>query len=170
MIELKPISILDKEMAECVHLSVTEEQYNFVATNSYSLAEAYDLNKAYEESGEGNRAAPFVAYADGKMVGFAMIGYMHPNEDDGEYGIFSDEPVYYFLRLFVDKEYQGKGFGKEILRLAMEKVKAKFLGDANWCFAQYIPDNDVSRRTFAAYGFEEDGRIIYDETVCKIGI
>ncbi|MCL2593466.1 MAG: hypothetical protein FWD82_08905, partial [Defluviitaleaceae bacterium] len=92
MIELKPICILDKEMAECVHLSVTEEQYNFVAANSYSLAEAYDTNKEYDKNGEGNRAAPFAAYSDGKMVGFAMIGYMHPNEEDDEYGIFSDEP------------------------------------------------------------------------------
>jgi hypothetical protein len=45
MIELKPISILDKEMAECINLRVTEEQDDFVASNSYSLAEAYDTNE-----------------------------------------------------------------------------------------------------------------------------
>jgi diamine N-acetyltransferase len=70
----------------------------------------------------------------------------------------------------VDVEYQGKGIGREILNLAMVKVKSKYLGDANLCFSSYDPDNNVSRRTFAAYGFQEDGRIIDGEAACKIGI
>ena len=170
MIELKPMSILDKEMVECVNLWVTQEQDDFVAPNSYSLAEAYDTNKKYAAKGEGSRAAPFAAYKDGKMVGFVMIGYLYPDEDDDKLGIFCDEPVYYLWRLFVDMKHQGKGVGKEILRLAMEKVKEKYLGDASRCFASYDPDNDASRRTFSAYGFEEDGRVIDDEVVCKIDI
>jgi len=168
MIELKPISILDKEMVECINLSVADEQNDFVASNSYSLAEAYDTNKRHIEREENSRAAPYAAYKDGKMVGFIMIGYFYPGEtDEDEY---SDEPIYYIWRLFVDKEYQGKGFGKEILSLAMDKVKSKYLGAANLCFSSYDPDNDASRGTFASYGFKEDGRIIDDEIVCKISI
>ena len=169
MIILEPISILDKKMVECVHLSVTEEQYKFVAPNSISLAEAYDTNKKHIERGENSRAAPYVAYKDGKMVGFVMIGYFYPGEND-EDEAYCDESFYYIWRLFVDKEYQGKGFGREILNLAMEKVKTKYLGMANLCFSSYDPDNNASRRTFAAYGFKEDGRIIDGETVCKIDI
>ena len=168
MIELKPISILDKEMVECINLSVTEEQSNFVASNSYSLAEAYDANKKYAEKGEGNRADPYAAYKNGEMVGFVMIGYLHPDDDEDEN--YCDEPFYYIWRLFVDIEHQGKGHGKEILRLAMEKVKIKYLGEANLCFSSYDPENTASKRTFAAYGFKEDGRIIGGEVVCKIGI
>ena len=166
MIELRSISISDKEMVECINLSVTKEQYDFVASNSYSLAEAYDTNKKYAEKNEGNRAAPYAAYKDGKMVGFVMVGYMQPDEDEE----YCDEPFYYIWRLFVDIEHQGKGFGKEILRLAMEKVKTKYLGKANWCFSSYVPENTASKRTFAAYGFKEDGRIIEGEAVCKIGL
>jgi len=169
MIELKPISILDKEMVECIHLSVTEEQYSFVAPNSVSLAEAYDTNKRHIERGENSRAAPYAAYSDGKPVGFVMIGYFYPGEND-EDEAYCNEPFYYIWRLFVDKDYQGKGFGNEILNLAMEKVKSKYLGDANWCFSSYVPENTASKRTFASYGFAEDGRVIDDETVCKIGI
>jgi len=169
MIILEPISIMDKKMVECVHLSVTEEQYNFVAPNSVSLAEAYDTNKKHTERGENSRAAPYAAYKDGKMVGFVMIGYFYPGEND-EDEAYCDEPFYYIWRLFVDKEYQKKGFGKEILNLAMEKVKSKYLGDANLCFSSYVPENTASKRTFASYGFVEDGRIIDDETVCKIDI
>lgn len=166
MIELKPVSILDKEMVECINLSVTEEQCNFVASNSYSLAEAYDTNKKYAEKGKGDRAAPYAAYKDGKMVGFVMIGYLHPDEDDEEES-YADEPVYYIWRLFVDMEHQGKGFGKEILRLAMEKVKSKYLGDSKQCFSSYDPENIASKRTFAAYGFKEDGRVIGGEVVAQ---
>jgi len=169
MIELKPISILDKEMVECINLSVTKEQYNFVASNSYSLAEAYDTNKRHIEKGEHSRAAPYAAYNDGKMLGFVMIGYFYPGEND-EDEEYCDEPFYYIWRLFVDVEHQGKGVGREILNLAMIKVKSKYLGDANLCFSSYDPDNTASKRTFAAYGFHEDGRIIDGEVVCKIGI
>ena len=165
MIELKPISILDKEMVECINLSVTKEQNSFVASNSYSLAEAYDTNKKYAEKGKGNRADPYAAYTDGCMIGFVMIGYFVDDDED-----YCDEPFYYIWRLFVDKAHQHKGYGKEILRLAMDKVKTKYLGDANWCFSSYVPENTASKRTFAAYGFEEDGRIIDGETVSKIGI
>ena len=169
MIELRPISILDKEMEECINLSVTEEQYNFVASNSYSLAEAYDVNKKYAEKKEGNRAAPYAAYKDGKMVGFVMIGYLHPDNDE-DINNYCDEPFYYIWRLFVDKAYQGKGIGTEILRLAMEKVKTKYLGKANWCFSSYVPENTASKRTFAAYGFVENGRMDDGEAISKISI
>jgi len=169
MIELKPISILDKEMEVCINLNVTDEQTNFVASNSISLAEAFDTNKRHTERGEHSRAAPYAAYKDSIMVGFVMIGYFYPGEND-EDEAYCDEPFYYIWRLLVDKECQGKGFGKEILNLAMKKVKTKYLGDANLCFSSYHPDNNTSRRTFASYGFKEDGRIIDGETVCKIDI
>ena len=166
MIELKSISILDKEMAECINLRVTKEQDDFVAPNSYSLAEAYEVNREYAEKGEGNRADPYAVYKDGKMVGFVMIGYLHPDEDEN----YCDEPFYYVWRLFVDIEHQGKGYGKEILRQSMEKIKAKYLGEANFCFSSYVPENTASKRTFAAYGFEEDGRIIDGEAVSRMAI
>ena len=169
MIELKPISILDKEMEECINLSVTEEQNNFVASNSYSLAEAYDVNKKYTEKGKGNRADPYAAYKDGKMVGFVMIGYLHPDKDE-DFENYCEEPFYYIWRLFVDVAYQGKGIGKEILRLAMEKVKTKYLGNANLCFSSYVPENTASKRTFAGYGFTENGCIDDGEAICKTSI
>jgi len=169
MIELKPISILDEEMVECMHLSVTEEQYDFVAPNSVSLAEAYDINKKAAENSEGSRVNPYAVYKNGEMFGLVMIAYVYPDNNVG-FEAYYDEPYYYLMRIFVDKEFQGKGLGKEVLRLAMEKVKSKYLGDANWCFSSYVPENTASKRTFASYGFAEDGRVIDEESVCKIGI
>ena len=168
MIELKKISILDDNMKECIALKVLPQQENFVASNAISLAEAYDENKAYAETGKGNIAMPFAAYENGKMVGFAMCGYLLPDEDEDEDEAYSkDEPTYYFWRLLVDKDHQGRGIGREIVRQVMDIIKTKPCGEATWCYVSYEPTNIASKTTFASYGFEEDGRVIEGEVVAR---
>jgi len=171
MIELRPISILDKQMPECIALRVAPGQEDFVASNVISLAEAYELNIEREKTGKGNIVAPFAAYQDGEMVGFSMYAYVPDcadNPDDEPYA--DDQPHYYIWRLFVDKNHQGKGLGREILLKITEIIKTKPNGEAEFCFSSYDPDNIASRATFASCGYEEDGRIIGSEAVCKISI
>ena len=172
MIELKKISILDEAMKECIALEVLPEQENFVAGNAYSLAEAYDVNKAYAETGKGAIAVPYAVYENGKMVGFVMYGYFPPGKDDpNEDEVYNeDEPHYYVWRLFVDKNHQGKGIGRETLRQVMEEIKTKPLGDANYVYSSYDPDNIASKTTFASYGYTEDGRVIGGEVVAMYSI
>ena len=168
MIELKKISILDKQMPECIALGVLPAQENFVASNAESLAEAYDMNKKHAESGEGNIAVPYAVYENGKMVGFAMYGYFLPDEDDDEDEAYSrDEPIYYFWRLLIDKNHQGRGIGRETVRQVMAEIKSKPCGEANLCYVSYEPTNIASKTTFASYGFEEDGRVIEEEVVAR---
>jgi diamine N-acetyltransferase len=167
MIELKKISILDDNMKECIALDVLPEQDNFVASNAYSLAEAYDMNKERMEGGEDNFAVPYVVYENGKMVGFAMYGYFLPDEDDGEEAYSKDEPIYYFWRLLIDKNHQGRGIGREVVRQVMEEIKAKPHGEASYCYVSYEPTNIASKTTFASYGFEEDGRVLGGEVVAR---
>jgi len=171
MIELRLISILDEQMPECIALRVTPEQEDFVANNVISLAEAYDVNIEREKTGKGNIAVPYAAYHNGKMVGFAMYAYVPncaDNADDEPYA--DDQPHYYIWRLSVDKNHQGKGIGREILRQITEVIKTKPHGEAKFCFSSYDPDNIASKTTFASCGYEEDGRITGGEAVCKIGI
>jgi len=165
MIELKKISILDDNMKECVALSVLPEQENFVASNAISLAEAYVENKAFEENGKGSVAVPYAVYENGKMVGFAMYGYFPPSDDEDSY--CGDEHHYYFWRLLIDKNHQGKGIGRETVRQVMEEIKSKPCGGASYCYVSYEPTNIASKTTFASYGFEEDGRVIDGEVVAK---
>ena len=165
MIELKKISILDANMKECIALRVLPEQDNFVASNAISLAEAYDENKAYAETGKGAIAVPYAVYENGIMVGFAMYGYFPPEEDEESY--CKDEHHYYFWRLLIDKNHQGKGIGRETVRQVMEEIKSMPCGEASYCYVSYEPTNIGSKTTFASYGFEEDGRVIDGEVVAR---
>ena len=165
MIELKKISILDDTMKECIALSVFPEQENFVASNAISLAEAYDENKAYATTGEGNIAVPYAVYENGKMVGFAMYGYFPPEDDDDAY--CKTEHHYYFWRLLIDKNHQRKGLGRETVRQVMDEIKTMPHGKASYCYVSYEPTNIGSKTTFASYGYEEDGRVIDGEVVAK---
>jgi len=167
MISLRKISILDENMPECVALEVHPEQKNFVAANSYSLAEAYDTNKAYAEKGEGDIAVPYAVYENDVMVGFVMYGYFTPEDDEEEEAYSHDEHVYYVWRLFIDKNHQGRGIGREVVRQVMDEIKQKPHGDANYCYVSYEPDNIASKTTFKSYGFEEDGRVIGGEVVAR---
>jgi len=165
MIELKKISILDSNMEECIALKILPEQENFVASNAVSLAEAYDENKSYAETGKGTIAMPYAIYENGKMVGFAMYGYFPPGDDDDSY--CEDEHHYYFWRLLIDKDHQGKGIGRETVRQVMEEIKSKPCGEASYCYVSYEPTNIASKTTFASYGYEEDGRVIDGEVVAR---
>jgi len=165
MIELKKISILDDNMKTCIALEVLPEQDNFVASNAISLAEAYDENKAFAETGEGAIAVPYAVYENGKMVGFAMYGYFPPEDDEDAY--CKKEHHYYFWRLLIDKNHQGRGIGRETIRQVMEEIKSKPYGEASYCYVSYEPTNIASKTTFASYGYEEDGRIIDGEVVAR---
>jgi len=166
MITLKKISILDDDMKECIELDFLPEQTGFVADNSISLAQAYDTNKSYAETGKGDIAVPYAAYENGKMVGFAMYGYFPPGDEDGGF-YCTKEHHYYFWRLLVDKNHQRKGIGREIVRQVMEEIKAKPCGEATYCYVSYEPTNIGSKTTFLSYGYEEDGRVIGGETVAR---
>jgi len=170
MIELRKISILDDNMKECIELDFLPEQAGFVADNSVSLAEAYDTNKAYAETGKGDIAVPYAAYENEKMVGFAMYGYFPPGDEDDDGVYCTKEHHYYFWRLLVDKNHQGRGIGRGIVRQIMDEIKTKPCGPADYCYVSYEPTNIASKTTFASYGFEEDGRVFDGETVARIRI
>ena len=168
MVELKSISILDENMKECIALEVFPEQAEFVASNAVSLAQAYDENRAYAKTGKGNIAVPYAVYKNSSMVGFVMYGYFPPEDGDNSY--CTDEHYYYVWRLFVDKNHQGRGIGREVLRLIMDEIKSKPCGEASHCYSSYVASNIASKTTFASYGFEEDGRVLDGEVVARYRI
>ena len=165
MIKLKKISILDDNMQECIELDVLPEQADFVMPNAFSLAEAYDVNKAREENGVGSIAVPYAIYENDKMVGFIMYGYMTPGDNDE--ALSKDEHAYLIWRILIDHKHQRKGLGGEALRLVMEEIKTKPCGEAKYCYSSYVPENIGSKNTFTSYGFEEDGRVIGGEVITR---
>lgn len=136
-------------------LKVRDEQKNFVAPNVYSIAEAhfgYD-----DEEGKGHwDFYPYGIYNDDTPVGFLM------------YGINYDYPETQglIIRLMVDENHQGKGYGK----FAMEKVLEIFRADERIQSAiiTYAPENDGARKLYASMGFVENGEVLDGETVAVL--
>ena len=138
-----------------------------MASNAISLAQAYDVNRARTATGKGDIAVSYAVYENDTMVGFAMYGFFPTGGDDEDENYTGGTPCYYVWRLFIDKEHQGKGIGREVLRLVMDEIKTKPYGDAEYCFSSYVPENIASKATFKSYGYEEDGRIIDGEAVAR---
>ncbi len=142
---------------DLIRLSVTEQQKNYVASNMYSLAEAYATNA------EGGFAQPFGIYAGEKPVGFLMIGYISkdapPDDDDEEETPDFVPGSYLFWRFMVDKEHQQKGYGREALKLALDYIRTFPRGEAEYCWLSYEPENEVARKLYRSFGFVEADRM-----------
>ena len=152
--EEKIVRLVDVDtdnLDELLDLTVTKPQKNVVASNVYSLAEAF----AY--TSEGKYAKPFGIYAGDKPVGFLMIGYINKDEEPDEGEEFLDfMPGSYFIwRFMIDKKEQGKGYGREAMRLALDFIRTFPRGESGYCWLSYEPENEVAKKLYASFGFEE---------------
>lgn len=140
-----------------VKLRVAREQKEFVASNSWSLIDAY-LSLA-----DGEPVFPFGVYNGKTPVGFIMISYLNDwsgykrdawlNSED--YKFYKDKYFYYIWRFMIDKKYQGRGYGREALRLALDFIKTYPCGKAEYCVLSYEPLNEAAKKLYGSFGFEE---------------
>lgn len=151
-----------KNVWDILKLKVSGNQRSFVASNDTSIIEAYTAI-----TGNGY-AFPFGIYEDDVAVGFLMIGF-----DVDDY--WEDAPEiakgnYNLWRLMIDKEFQGKGYGKEAVRLALEYIKTLPCGKAKYCWLSYEPDNEVAKRLYSSFGFAETGEMDGEEAIAVLKI
>ena len=134
-------------------LKVTRNQRNYVASNLCSLAEAY---VAITNKGT---AMPFAICRNGKPVGFLMLGYGVSEDED----IDNEDPEfvkiiqssYCVWRLMIDKRYQGRGYGRKAMQLALDYIRTFPCGKAELCWLSYEPENEVAKKLYASFGFVE---------------
>jgi diamine N-acetyltransferase len=140
-------------------LEVKEEQYPFVADNTYSVAQAYVtlIN--------GGHVFPFVIYNDKELVGFIQLAYGENADQDG---VSMEKDSYEIWRFMIDKRYQGRGYGREALRQAIEFIRTFPCGKAELCWISYEPENETARKLYASFGFEETGEMCGDEIVAVL--
>lgn len=123
---------IDFETGE-TDLEVREEQRGYVCTSVVMLARAWLHRKL--------RPRVFNVYDGETAVGMGM--YL----DDPE------KNAYDFCQLFIDKRYQGKGYGKAAVGLVLEAMKEE--GKYPKVSMCYVEGNEASRRLFEQFGFVE---------------
>ena len=162
MIHLEKID--HKNVWDVVDLKVFRSQKHFVAENWVSIVQAYSVRDM------ATVAFPFVIYNDEKPVGFLMIGY----NEAAEYDALDVEPPkslynnYSLWRLMIDKRYQKRGYGREAVKLALDFIRTWPCGKADYCSLSYEPENEVARRFYHSFGFEENGEMDGDEIVAVL--
>ena len=135
-----------------IKLKVRDGQKDFVASNLYSIAESHF---GFDEEGHWE-LSPYGLFLNGEPVGFAMTG-LNINHSRFQ-GLI--------LRLMVDERYQGRGYGREAMKvmtemfLANEQVKAVCIS--------YAPENDAARKLYASFGFVETGEMLESEVLAVL--
>ena len=128
-------------------LRVARGQRDFVAPNEWSIVHAY----AAQESGYA--VYPFGIYCGKRPVGFAMAAFDPPFLGEGH-----PEPLkhsYWIWRFMIAKRYQGRGYGREALKLLVDFIKTFPAGKADTCWISYEPSNEGARHLYTSFGFVE---------------
>ncbi len=121
-------------------LDVEGGQFRYVAPNSYSLAQAqFDEHVWYR-----------AIYADETPVGFLMTTI---DQDDSEGQPTKDCP--FLWRLLVDAKYQGMGFGRRALMLAIAQEAKRAPGKDFWTSAVHGITGPMA--FYLSVGFEDTG-------------
>jgi len=135
-------------------LAVTATQSEYVAGVAESLVEAAETPDA--------RPWYRAVYAGDEPVGFVMLSD----------GITVDNPAYlgpYFLwRLLVDTRHQGKGYGSEALRLAVEHVRTR--PDARVLLTSCGQGSDSPLGFYLRNGFRQTGQVHEGEVVLELDL
>lgn len=128
---------------ECIKLNVREEQKNFVAGNTFSLAEA-------KADGVSN---PLAIYLDDQMVGFIMYDF-EPKENRG-----------YITRLMIDTRFQGRGYGRAAMQQVIERLRQ--IPGCREIRTSFAPSNTIAERLYTSLGFEHTGEVDAGEIVVR---
>lgn len=129
-----------------INLKVAEDQSRFVATNLYSLAQAWVFSDV---------ARPY-AIKNYNQVGFLIFDW---DENERSVGIW---------RFMIDEKYQGQGFGKKALEEAIKIIKEANKFDI--IHLEFVPANTKARNLYYSLGFRENGKMDGDEIVMVLPI
>lgn len=142
MISLR--SIDQSNWEECINLKPKQEQQRFIASNLYSIAEAQFLPDFVTKS----------IYFEEILVGFAM------------YGKAPEDSNYWIYRFMIDNRFQGRGYGKNAMKLIINDVEMKD-DRTDILMLGYNPENDSARKFYEKVGFQEVGLAPWGEILVK---
>jgi len=137
-----------------IQLKVRKDQSHFVASNLHSIAEA---QFGFDDEGHWN-SYPFGIYADEEPVGFLMYA---SNPKHSKIQVF-------VMRLMVDERFQGRGYGREAIKIALDKFRAD--QSVRVVAISYEPENHTAKKLYAGLGFKETGEMAGDETLAVLNL
>jgi diamine N-acetyltransferase len=132
--------------------TLTPQQRTMVADNSVSIAQAHSSDHAWFRA----------IYAHDTPIGFVML---HISSEDADR---VDSPGVFLWRFMIAGPYQGKGYGREALKLLVEHVKALGFGEL---YTSYRGVEGGPEGFYQAFGFVPRGEIHGEEieAVYRIG-
>ena len=146
-VELRDVTAGNRQAV--ASLMLDPEQEELVASNAESLDEALS----------DPDARPRAVYAGGRIVGFLMYDAGEPDDDPREALIY---------RFMIDREHQGKGYGRAALARALDEIRA--IPGVRKVSISYMPDSPTAKPFYASFGFveagvDEDGEMIAELTL-----
>ncbi len=139
--------VTGKNLWELMELRVRDDQTPFVAPNTTSILEAYVTLSS------GGQVWPFGIYDGETPVGFLMISF--GTDENWENPPPIAQGNYSLWRLMIDERWQGRGCGRQALRLALDFIRTLPCGEAEYVWLSYEPENLAAKRLYASFGFEE---------------
>jgi diamine N-acetyltransferase len=146
-VELQPIT--RHNVAEVFALELAPGQERFVAPNPWSLAQAL---------AQYDTAWPRAITVDGNVVGFLMLE-IDPHEPSGR--------PFWLWRLMIGKDHQGRGYGRDALRLACAEVRRRGATDL---FTSWVPGEGSPETFYLEFGFVPTGEIDDGEVVARLDL
>lgn len=132
--------ITGENYQQVLNLSTGAGQEGFVAQNVRSMAQAWVFR---------DRDRPYALYEGEELVGFIMFDW-RPEKKTAE-----------IWRLMIDHRFQGKGYGRRAMELALEKIRRAGVFDRVQLY--YIPGNEKARALYRNLGFGETGNTLDGE-------
>ncbi len=125
-------------------LTLHPGQEKFVTDNAVSIAMAH-VEPTF---------IPLGVYAGDDLVGFTMYG-QHPNTG-----------AWWVIRLMIDREHQGKGYGRAAMTAVIEMM-AERVGCAE-IVTSFNPANAVAAGLYASLGFRPTGEVEDGEALVRL--
>ena len=150
LVTLREITAANRADVEA--LAVSPEQTDYVTGVADSLREA----------GEEPDARPWyrAVYADGTPVGFVMISDGITVENPDYLG------PYYLWRLLVDRRYQRRGYGGQVLALVVAELRTR--PDASVLLTSVQPGPASPLEFYLEHGFRDTGAVHQGELVLEL--
>ncbi len=123
----------DDNVRAVIDLSVSQEQKAFVASNVFSLAQAFAASNVWVRA----------VYAGETAVGFVMLADNSGTER------------YYLWRFMIDEKYQHMGFGTQAMSLMHEYVATRPGGTR--VYLSFVPAEGGPGPFYRSLGYVETG-------------